>query len=307
MSLIRIVICVALLLTYGGQAPARDYHHLSIVELRSLAERGDPAAQVELGEALEHGEGLPRDPMLAVKWYCRAAAGGSADAQRNLGWMYFNGRGVPADDGRAAYWLNKAAAAGDVFAKRQLTRLADSGAPRENGCEQVASRFWLAKRCSRSNCRDIINLVESLSLEYGLDTNLVLSVISAESAFNSRAVSRKGAQGLMQLMPATARRFGVENAWDPEQNIRGGMAYLRWLLGYFKGDVKRALAGYNAGEHAVRRYGGVPPFPETRAYIRRIIRDYGKNRHRYDKSWMSKSLLTQNAVKKRSVPFRVEG
>jgi soluble lytic murein transglycosylase-like protein len=149
--------------------------------------------------------------------------------------------------------------------------------------------------------------VESLSPEYGLDSNLVLSVISAESAFDVRAVSPKGAQGLMQLMPATARRFGVENTWDPEQNIRGGMAYLRWLLGNFKGDVKRAVAGYNAGEHAVRRYGGVPPFPETRAYVKRIIRDYGKNRHRYDKSWKSKSLITENLVENRSVPFRVEG
>ena len=85
------------------------------------------------------------------------------------------------------------------------------------------------------------------------------------------------------------------------------MAYLRWLLGYFKGDVNRALAGYNAGEHAVRRYGGVPPYPETRAYVKRIIRDYGKNRHRYDKSWISKSLLTENRFEKKSLPSEAEG
>lgn len=307
MSPVRIITCMALLLTYGGQAPARTYHHLSLGELQSLAERGDPKAQVELGEALEHGEGLGRNPMLAVNWYCRAAARGSADAQRNLGWMYFSGQGVPADDDRAGYWLKKAAAAGDEFARRQLSRLADTDTPQETGCEQVASLPWLAKRCSRRSCRDIISLVESLSLHYGLDTNLVLSVISAESAFDARAVSPKGARGLMQLMPATAKRFGVEDAWDPEQNVRGGMAYLRWLLGYFEGDVKRALAGYNAGENAVRKYGGVPPFPETRAYVKRIIRDYGKDRHRYYKSWISKSLLSVNTTGGKSLRARAEG
>jgi hypothetical protein len=84
------------------------------------------------------------------------------------------------------------------------------------------------------------------------------------------ARSHKNAQGLMQLIPATARRFGVKDVWDPEQNLRGGMSYLRWLLDHFEGDVKLALAGYNAGEEAVRRYRGIPPYAETRAYVERI-------------------------------------
>lgn len=100
---------------------------------------------------------------------------------------------------------------------------------------------------------------------------LVLSVISVESAGEARAVSRAGAQGLMQLMPATAERFGVTNPLDAGQNIRGGVAYLDWLLTHFDGDPILALAGYNAGEGSVRDNNGVPPYAETRAYVPKVI------------------------------------
>ncbi len=100
---------------------------------------------------------------------------------------------------------------------------------------------------------------------------LVLAVISVESAGRSGAVSHAGAQGLMQLIPATAARFGVEDAFDPTQNIRGGVAYLDWLMGNFDRDIVLALAGYNAGEGAVARAGGVPPYPETRDYVPRVL------------------------------------
>lgn len=108
----------------------------------------------------------------------------------------------------------------------------------------------------------------------GLDFYLVKAVIRAESGFNHTIVSPKKAQGLMQLIPATARRFGVKNAFSPDQNIRGGTTYLKWLLKRFDGNVEYALAGYNAGEGAVDRYSGVPPYKETRRYIKRIKRFY---------------------------------
>ncbi len=108
-----------------------------------------------------------------------------------------------------------------------------------------------------------------------VDPKLVKSVMLVESNFNPRAVSPKGARGLMQLMPATARRYGVSNSFDPVQNIRGGVAYLSDLLDMFAGDVVRALAAYNAGEGAVQRHGGVPPYAETREYVRRAMLVYG--------------------------------
>jgi soluble lytic murein transglycosylase-like protein len=103
----------------------------------------------------------------------------------------------------------------------------------------------------------------------------VLAVIAVESNFNPTAVSPKKAQGIMQLVPETAERFGVHDVWNVEQNLRGGMAYLRWLLNYFNGNVKLALAGYNAGEKAVERHGGVPPYAETQEYVQRIMHRIG--------------------------------
>jgi hypothetical protein len=105
---------------------------------------------------------------------------------------------------------------------------------------------------------------------HGVSVDLVRAVIQVESDFDHLARSSKGAQGLMQLMPDTARRFGVSNAYDPRQNIFGGVRYLRWLLDLFRGDVALAAAGYNAGENAVLRYGGVPPYKETRGYVDKV-------------------------------------
>jgi soluble lytic murein transglycosylase-like protein len=114
-------------------------------------------------------------------------------------------------------------------------------------------------------------IVKSVALEYGVDKNLVKAVIHAESGYNPNAVSPKGAQGLMQLMPKTARGLSVPNSFDPKDNIRGGVRYLKFLLDTFKGDVTLALAAYNAGLSRVNQYGGVPPFEETRNYISRVL------------------------------------
>ncbi len=113
-------------------------------------------------------------------------------------------------------------------------------------------------------------VVAPIAAKYGIETEWVLRIIEAESGGNPNAVSPEGAIGLMQLMPATARALGVQNPYDPVQNIEGGVRYLRHLLDRF-GDLRLALAAYNAGPGAVERYGGVPPYPETQRYIRRIL------------------------------------
>lgn len=112
--------------------------------------------------------------------------------------------------------------------------------------------------------------IEQTAREYDVDPALVQAVIHAESAFNPQAVSSKGAQGLMQLMPATARDVGVSDALDAEQNIRGGVNYLSRMLALHNGDIRLATAAYNAGPGAVRRYGGIPPYAETKAYVKRV-------------------------------------
>jgi soluble lytic murein transglycosylase-like protein len=121
-------------------------------------------------------------------------------------------------------------------------------------------------------------VVQSASDRYRLDPDLVNSVIRAESGFNPRAVSRKGATGLMQLMPKTASRLGVANAFDPEANVDGGSRYLRALLEQYNFDLIKALAAYNAGPERVQQYGGVPPYYETRAYVARIVRDFNRKK-----------------------------
>jgi soluble lytic murein transglycosylase-like protein len=113
-------------------------------------------------------------------------------------------------------------------------------------------------------------IIRNISRERGLDPALVKAVVHAESSFNPRALSKKGAIGLMQLMPATARRLGVANPYRPEDNVRGGTRLLKHLLNRYDGNLSLALAAYNAGERAVDRVGGIPPYKETIGYVRRV-------------------------------------
>lgn len=123
----------------------------------------------------------------------------------------------------------------------------------------------------------IAKTVDRIARQYEISPQLVHSVIQAESNYDSRAVSPKGAQGLMQLIPSTARRFGVSDAFDPEDNIQGGARYLKYLLDLYQGDETLALAAYNAGEAAVARYGGVPPYAETQDYVTKVRQRAGNH------------------------------
>ncbi len=125
---------------------------------------------------------------------------------------------------------------------------------------------------------DLKAIVAAASSQHRIDADFIASVIAAESGNNSRAVSRKGAQGLMQLMPSTASKLGVKDSFDPADNVDGGVRYLRELLLLYNGDMAKALAAYNAGPQRVQQYKGVPPYRETHAYVARIIKDFNRKK-----------------------------
>lgn len=136
----------------------------------------------------------------------------------------------------------------------------------------------------------IAEIVQHTAPEFDVDPKLVLAVIATESSFNAKAVSSHNAQGLMQLMPGTAERFGVRDALDPVDNIRGGIKYLRWLLADFRGDLSLVLAAYNSGESAVHHWRGVPP--QSRSYLRKVRRLYRARRHPYALVALNEPALT---------------
>lgn len=140
---------------------------------------------------------------------------------------------------------------------------------------QLRPNAWSSSGPRVVDIEKLIPIIASAAKLHGVDAKLVHAVIRAESGYNERALSPKGAVGLMQLIPATAQRFGVTNSYDPTENISGGTRYLRELLRMFNGDIELALAGYNAGENAVIRAGNrVPPYPETMAYVPKVLQFY---------------------------------
>ena len=124
---------------------------------------------------------------------------------------------------------------------------------------------------SSANPAEYENIIRANAEKYGVSASLIKAVIHAESGYNPNAVSRKGASGLMQLMPGTARSLKVNNSFDPKDNVEGGVKYLRFLLDTFRGDVSLAVAAYNAGLNKVAKFGGIPPYAETRTYVNRVL------------------------------------
>ncbi len=235
----------------------------------------------------EFGEGIGRDYAMAADLYCRSARRGDADAAYRLGWMYANGRGMLRDDRIATGLFRYAAERSHEYAKRMLDHVNDAEAVLPDCMIPPAviaeeSRALPIAWTATPERRSIVELVKANAPAFGIDPRLALAIIQAESGFQVSAKSNKNAQGLMQLIPETAARFGVRRITDPRENIRGGMAYLRWLLSFFEGDVTLVTAAYNAGEHAVERYRGVPPYAETREYVARVTGVFGKTTHKFD-------------------------
>lgn len=282
----------------------------SVVATRTLTEtKGDSIDHlqhlVQQGTMHETGLGAPRNLTRAFDLYCEAAAQGFPEALVRMAWMYADGNGVEKSKA-AAYTLFLRAKRfgypqGGELAQRfageaEVLPVCLRGTLVERGnIERPPTREELLAFGSRASSTmratattlsgdraRFVQIVLTEARRFKLDPRLVMAVMAAESGFDPNARSLKNAHGLMQLLPETAERFSVADINDPADNIRGGMAYLRWLLAYFRGDVALALAGYNAGEGAVEKHGGVPPYPETLAYVQRIRAIYPFDRHPYD-------------------------
>lgn len=265
-------------------------------ELEIAASQGDPKAQVELAVKYAHAEGVVRDISKANGLFCQAAKQGYAEGQFKLGWVYANGRGVARSDGVAAALFKLAADQGHEYAARMLGLMHAQPDVQMPACLQPdppppVAVVEVEPVVNILAPKEIMQLVQRLAPQYAIDSNLALALISVESAFNPAALSPKKAQGLMQLIPETAERFGVKKVFNPDENVKGGLAYLRWLLAYFQGDVSLVLAAYNAGEGAVEKYRGIPPYMETRDYVRKITGIYKKATHPYNPDIVKPSAI----------------
>lgn len=275
---------------------------------------------VEQAQAFEHGEGAERDPARAASLYCQAARLGDAEALFSLGWMYANGRGVERHAGYAASLFAMAGergleaarnaqrfvgeSSGDLPACMQEPAQVPTPLPAERGAELLDDASFEAAAADLdayiaslpAGKHRIAELIRMLAPQYKLDPRLALAVAVTESNLEIMARSPRGALGVMQLMPETATRFGVRRIYEAGQNIRGGLSYLRWLLAYYRGDVLLAVAAYNAGEGAVDRYRGIPPFMETVTYVKRIRRIFTPPQHPYQDGLVEPSPLVVQRV-----------
>jgi Transglycosylase SLT domain/Sel1 repeat len=257
-------------------------------------------------------EGSPNSYAEVVANYCKQAKYGDADAQYALGWMYSNGKGVAVDEKVALQLFTMAAEQGHSSAQESLAKLshvspsstlldclqpdppptiADNTDNAQNEKKEISDKTAALFYSQRH----ILKIVNKIAPRYEIDANLVMTFIAVESGFNVRATSPKNAQGLMQLIPETAQRFGVKDPYKAEDNIKGGLAYLQWLLAYYKGDLKLVAAAYNAGEGAVEKYKGVPPYAETQMYVKKIAKLYNNTSHPYKDNLVKKTSSILNA------------
>jgi len=245
-------------------------------------------SMLEHGWAAEKGIGQLPNAALAASLYCEAARFSSAEAHYRAGILYASS--ALADPATAAAFFRSAWEVGRdqaFFALVALVARAGGQKALTPTCVTDDSSPPLPDAPSRQNAPkfDFQGYIAAMSAEkkkiatllvkhapsFGVEIRLALAIAGVESNFDAAATSPKNAQGVMQLIPETAARFKVKNPYDAEQNIRGGLAYLRWLSDYFRGDLVRVIAAYNAGEGAVIKHKGVPPYQETRLYLKRVL------------------------------------
>lgn len=255
--------------------------------------------------------------------YCRASQFGSAEAMYRLGMLYAFGKGVEERGDYANALFSAAAMQGHLQAQNMLETMQEATlnkanpdtldlpaclrgeempkrAPVKESVTEKPAKIDLEIQALPKKQRWLLGLVEKLSKWYKIDPKLALSIIMVESNFEQSAMSPKSAMGLMQLIPETAERFNVKNAYNASQNIKGGLSYLRWLMAYFKGDVKLVVAAYNAGEGAVNKHRGVPPYEETKQYVKRVMDLYERTQHPFDARITEPSPVINKMRKTRS-------
>lgn len=283
-------------LEHGENGQPRDPARAASLYCQA-AQQGDAEAQFNLAWMLTNGRGVERDDAQAAHLFLAAAEQGLPQAQRMAASL-----GTPRGDpppclrpppieppAKPAAAVAPATRTVAGLSRPLPPALADAyrraGLPVPGPVAPLRGAPAAGDAPLPDNVpRPILDFVKLVAPDYQLSPQLVLAIMATESGFNTQAVSPKQAQGLMQLIPETAARFKVRNAMDPAQNIRGGMAYLRWLMAYFEGDVALVAAAYNAGEGAVDKYRGVPPYAETRHYVRKVLSMVSALSHPFDAS-----------------------
>jgi len=246
-------------------------------QAQGYAEAPRVVAALAQGLAAERGIGISQNPDLAIELYCDAATMGSSEAFFRIGRLLAEGSRKLHSRRLANAYLALAARLGHREAAMLHDPLLDN-ANIDEGCSDLYGQVgrplfdlegYIAGLTSAK--RNLAALIRRKAPQYGVDARMALGIALAESNLDANAISPKNAQGVMQLIPDTQERFGVQKPFNPEQNIKGGLAYLKWLQNRFGGNLKLVAAAYNAGEGNVERYGGVPPFPETQHYVRRVL------------------------------------
>ncbi len=275
----------------------RTLHIAAVLMLASACAQAQDAPRPAPGLALRPAGTLPDAVEVPVTQLCARARSGDSEALNQLAWAYAYGKGTERNDAFASYLFYAAATQGHDGARRMLRSMSWPAAEIPPCLTEVDPPPAPPAEPRAEPPAHIDKIVRSLAPKYELDPQLVLAVIEVESNFNPFALSPKNAMGLMQLIPETSQRFGVSKPFDARDNVQGGMAYLRWLLAYFEGNVTFVAAAYNAGEGAVEKYKGVPPYAETQDYVRKVLGRFGATQHPFNAKVVGPSQAMRQPAK----------
>ena len=235
-------------------------------------------AALEQGRAAETGKGVGKNLRLALRLYCDAAAMGGPEGFLRIGRVLATAPGGLRNPLLANAYLAMAASLGSdealqYYDPRYGNAEIEGDCPVPAGMDYAEAGFDVDAYLSKQSAakQQLASLIRKVARKYNMDARFALAIAMAESNLDPAAVSPRNAQGVMQLIPATQERFGVTRPFDPEQNIKGALAYIRWLEKRFAGDWRLVAAAYNAGEGAVDRHNGIPPYAETQQYVRRVM------------------------------------